>query len=68
MINGVHTQCRGGGIGGARGARAPPVLWRARTKIGLDSCKFAWLLNGVHPLISAACYGPENEMLFAYQT
>ena len=57
---GIPMLIRDIGTGGARGARAPSFFWRARTKSGLESCKFAWLLSGVHTLIIAACYGPEE--------
>ena len=43
------------GTGGARGARAPPIFLRERTKIRLESSLFPSI---VHPLILAGCYDP----------
>ena len=47
------------GTGGAKGARAPPIFLGKSKKIYLEFCLFAWLLSVVHPLILAACYGPD---------
>ena len=51
------------GTGGVRGARAPPIFWGQRNKIYLEFCPFAWLLSVVHPLILAACYGPDHCLI-----
>ena len=53
-----HIVSRVVGTGGVRGARAPPIFLRGRTKICLMFCLFAHLLSIVHPLILAGCYGP----------
>ena len=50
---------RGGGTGGARGARAPPIFWGQRNKIHLEFCFFSWLISVMHPLKSAPRTAPD---------
>ena len=35
-----HTECRGGGTGGARGATAPPIFGGQRNKIPVEFCAY----------------------------
>ena len=53
----------GGGTGGARGARAPPISGTERAKICLDSCLFSWPISVVHPLILAPCAALASSIL-----
>ena len=53
-----HIVSRVVGTGGVRGARAPPIFLRGRTKIRHKFCLFSLFLNIMHPLILAGCYDP----------
>ena len=50
---------RGGGTGGARGARAPPIFWGEGHKIYLRFFHFGRFFSNVHPLILLPCAAAE---------
>ena len=47
---------------GCQGCTCTPYFWYKGTKSTLNFRLFAWLLRVVHPLILAACYGPDNTL------